>query len=141
MRIVLDANVLVSALISGKGAPANIVAYWQEERFELAISPPILQELERVLHYPKLWERYGLSEQQIRHFLHLLARQAVAVAPSQQLTVIEADPTDNRYLECALAAEAEVIVSGDRHLLALGEYEGIQILSPAGFLAFLKLEQ
>jgi len=141
MRIVLDANVLVSALISGRGAPASIVAYWQEDRFEVAISPPILHELDRVLHYPRLQERYHLSAQQIRHFLQLLARQAVAAAPSQQLTVIEVDPTDNRYLECALAAEAEVIVGGDRHLLALGEYEGIQILSPAGFLAFLKLEK
>jgi putative PIN family toxin of toxin-antitoxin system len=141
MRIVLDANVLVSALISSKGAPAKIVAYWQEDKLEVAISPPILNELDRVLHYPKLQERYRVSEQRIRHFLHLLARQAVAAAPSQQLTVIEVDPTDNRYLECALAAEAEVIVSGDRHLLALGEYEGIQILSPAGFLAFLKLEE
>jgi putative PIN family toxin of toxin-antitoxin system len=141
MRIVLDANVLVSALISDRGAPASIVAYWQEDRFEVAISPPILHELDRVLHYPRLQERYRLSEQQIRHFLHLLSRQAIVAPPSQQLTVIKADLTDNRYLECAQAAEAEVIVSGDRHLLALGEYEGIQILSPAGFLAFLKLEQ
>lgn len=141
MRIVLDANVLVSALISGRGAPAKIIAYWQEDKFEVAISPPILQELDRVLHYPKLQERYRLPEKRIRHFLRLLARQAVTVAPPQQLAIIEVDPPDNRYLECALRAEAEVIVSGDRHLLALGEYEGIQILSPAGFLAFLKLEE
>ena len=141
MRIVLDANVLVSALISGRGAPASIVAYWQEDRFEVAISPPILHELDRALHYPRLQERYRLSEQQIRRFLHLLSRQAIVATPSPQLTVIEVDLTDNRYLECAQAAEAEVIVSGDRHLLALGEYEGIQILSLAGFLAFLKLEQ
>jgi putative PIN family toxin of toxin-antitoxin system len=141
MRIVLDANVLVSALISSKGAPAKIVADWQEDEFEVAISPPILHELDRALHYPKLQERHHLSEQQIRHFLHLLARQTVVVAPPQRLTVIEIDPDDNRYLECALAALAEVIVSGDRHLLTLGEYEGIQILSPAGFLAFLTLKE
>jgi putative PIN family toxin of toxin-antitoxin system len=141
MRIVLDANVFVSALISGSGAAAKIVAYWQEDRFEVAISPPILHELDRVLHYPRIQEHYRLSEQRIRQFLHLLVRQAVAVAPPQQLTVINVDPADNRYLECALMAEAEVIVSGDRHLLALGEYKGIQIITPAGFLAFLNLEQ
>jgi len=141
MRIVLDANVLVSALISSRGAPAQIVAYWQEDKFEVAISAPILHELDHVLHYPKLQERYHLPEKRIQRFLRLLARQAVAAAPSQLLTVIEVDPDDNRYLECALEAEAEVIVSGDRHLLALGEYEGVQILSPAGFLAFLKLAQ
>jgi len=141
MRIVLDANVFVSALISGSGAAAKIVVYWQEDRFEVAISPPILHELDRVLHYPRIQEHQRLSEQRIRHFLHLLARGAVAVAPPQQLTVINVDPADNRYLECALMAEAEVIVSGDRHLLALGEYKGIQIITPAGFLAFLNLEQ
>lgn len=141
MRIVLDANVLVSALISSAGAPAQIVAYWREDKFEVAISTPILHELDRVLHYPRLQEHYHLPEKRIRRFLRLLARQAVAVAPPQSVTVIELDPDDNRYLECAVAAEAEVIVSGDRHLLALGEYQGIQILSPAGFVVLLKLEE
>ena len=140
MRIVLDANVLVSALISGKGAPAQILAYWQEDKFDLVISPATLDELHRVLHYPRLRERYHLPERRIECFLHLLARQAILVVPSQELTVIERDPADNRYLECAQARGAEVIISGDQHLLELEEYKGIQILRPAGFLALLTLE-
>jgi len=138
MRIVLDANVFVSGFISERGAPAKILAYWKEEKLDVVVSPAILQELERVLHYPRLQERYCLPEEDIQRFLRLLRRQAVEVEPSEKLFVITRDPTDDRYSECALAGEATVIVSGDRHLLDIGEYRGIQILSPAGFLAFLR---
>jgi len=140
MRIVLDANVLVSAFISGKGAPAQILTYWQDDKFDLVVSPATPDELHRVLHYPRLQERYHLPEQRIERFLHLLARQAILVVPSQELTVIDRDPADNRYLECAQAGDAEVIISGDQDLFELEEYKGIQILRPAEFLALLKLE-
>jgi len=140
MRIVFDANVLVSALISRKGAPARLLEYWQEERFEVVISPAILRELQRVLHYPRLQQRYHLPEEGIQRLLRLLRRQAVLVEPSEELTVIHHDPTDNRYLVCAIAGEADIIVSGDHHLVELGEYQGIQILTPAGFLSLLRLE-
>jgi len=140
VRVVLDANVVVSALISAKGAPAQIIECWQAEKFELRVSPAIVQELARVLHYPKLQQRYHLPEELLQRFLRLLMGQAIEVVPPQQLTVIKRDPTDNRYLECALQGDASVIVTGDRHLLDLGEYRGIQILTPAGFLALLKLD-
>ena len=140
MRVVLDVNVWVSALISRLGAPARIVAHWQAEEFEVAISPAILRELDRVLNYPRLQEHYHLPEKQVQGFLRLVTRQATEVAPSQPIHAIERDSTDNRHLECALAAGAEVIVSGDRHLLELGQYEGVQILTPAGFLALLQLQ-
>ena len=141
MRIVLDANVFVSALISAKGAPARILTYWQEEGFEVVVSPVILEELDRVLHYPKLQQRYHLAGKEIQRFLHLLRRQAIEVVPSGRTTVIERDPADNRYLECAVAGGASVIVSGDRHLLGLGEYQGVQVLSPSGFLSLLNLQE
>ena len=139
MRLVLDANVFVSGLISRRGTPAKLLAYWREERFDVVVSPAILQELEQVLHYPRLQERYHLPEEDIQRFLRLLRKQAIEVEPSEKLSVIIRDPTDDRYLECALAGEATVVVSGDQHLLNLEEYRGIQILSPAGFLAFLDL--
>ena len=62
MRVVLEANVLVSALISRSGAPARILDRWERDEFEIAISPAILQELDRVLHYPRLQERFHLPE-------------------------------------------------------------------------------
>lgn len=138
MRVVLDANVWVSALISGQGAPARIVERWQRGAVEVVICSAIRAELDRVLHYPKLMERYQLPENDIALFLRQLERQCVDVVPAREICVIECDPTGNRYLECAVAGEAAVIVSGDRHLLGLREYEGIQILTPAGFLLLLE---
>ncbi len=141
MRVVLDVNVLVSALISRKGAPAQILDRWEQDEFEIAISPAILQELDRVLHYPRLQERFHLPESGIVRFVRLLARHAIEAVVTEELALVESDPTDNRYLECALAVGAEIVVSGDHHLLELGEYQGVQILSPAGFLALLRLER
>ena len=141
LRVVLDANVLVSALISEKGSPARLVACWQDEKFDVVVSPTILQELDRVLRYPRLQERYHLPEDDIQRLLRLLGRQAIEVVPSEELTVIKRDPTENHYLECAIAGNASVIVTGDQHLLELEECEGVEILSPAGFLAFLRLER
>jgi len=141
MRVVLDANVLVSAIISPRGAPAEILARWQEGMFDLVISPPILRELDRVLHYPRIQQRYHLPEEDVQRFLTLLRRVADVVLPTERLAIIERDQADNRYLECALAGKAGIIVSGDRHLLDLGEYRGIQVLAPVGFLAILRLER
>jgi len=140
MRIVLDANVFVNALISGRGAPARLLAHWQEGKVDVVVSPTILQELARVLHYPKLQQRYHLPEEKIQRLLQLLRRQAIVVAPSEEVTVIGRDPSDNRYLECALAGDARFVVSGDQRLLELEEYQGVQVLTPAGFLALLELE-
>ena len=140
MRIVLDANVFVSALISAKGAPARLLTYWQESRVDLVISPAILQELERVLHYPKLQKQYRLPEEAIQRFLHLLGTQAIVVAPLKEIVAVERDATDNRYLECALAGEAIYIVSGDSHLLDLMEYGGVRILTPLECVTLIELE-
>ena len=72
MRVVLDANVYVSALIAPHGTAADVFQAWEEEQFAVLTSEPILQELDRVLHYPKLRERYNLPEDRIRRFLELL---------------------------------------------------------------------
>ena len=140
MRIVLDANVFVSALIAAKGAPARLLDYWRKGKFDLVVSAAILGELERVLHYPRLQNQYSLPDEAIQRFVHLLQARAIIVAPSEEISVIDRDPTDNRYLECATHGEAEYIISGDHHLLDLKEYEGIRILAPLEFLALLTLQ-
>ena len=139
MRVVLDANVLLSAVISPRGTPAQILRLWEGEHFELVISPPILAELERVIHYPRIQERYNLSEEYVGQFLQSIGSGATVVDPAVELSVIEKDPSDDRYLECAVASEASYIVTGDGHLLDLEEYGGVAILNPAEFLALVKL--
>jgi hypothetical protein len=140
MRVVLDANVLVSALISSRGSPAAILACWEQGAFELVVSPAILDELGRVLRYPRIQARYDLPEALVGRFLELLQRVATLVEPQGEIAAIPADASDNRYLEAALAGGAVYIVSGDAHLLALSAHQGTRILAPAAFLALLKLE-
>lgn len=133
VRVVLDANVLVSALISMRGAPVRVVALWEAGAVEVAMSPATWDELTRVLRYPRL-QRY-LPQDAVERLLRELPRHVVWVEPTATIEVIERDPSDNRYLECAVAAGASYLVTGDEHLLALGSYGGIEILSPAGFVA------
>jgi hypothetical protein len=134
MILVLDTNVLISALISPTGHPAEIVRLWEQDRFELASSPALISEFEKTLAYPKIRKLLPQVEEKGPRFLARLQSNAIMVEPEIGLDVIEIDPTDNRVLECAVAAEAQYIISGDKHLLSLKQYRGIIILSPAGFI-------
>jgi uncharacterized protein len=141
MRVVLGATVLISALISEQGSPARILSLWKQDAFELVASPAILDEIQRVLHYPRIQQKYQISEKMIEKFLDLLSKSALLVDPEKQITVVDKDPSDNRYLECAVAAGADLLVSGDEHLLDLKTYQDIYIVNPASFLAFIQLNE
>ncbi len=138
IRAVLDTNVFVSAVINPKGVPARILNAWRDDQFQLLMSEPILNEIAAVLRYPKTRRRHQWSEQQIDTFLEDLAHLAIILSPKQPVTVVVEDPPDNRYLECAAEGQAECLVSGDQHLLKVKTWQGISILTPAGFLALLQ---
>lgn len=135
MILVLDTNVLISALISPTGPPAKIVRLWEQEHFEVASSPALKAELEKTLAYPKIQKLFPQFQSRLPLLIARLQSNSVMVESEIELDVIQEDPSDNRILECAIAAEAQYIISGDKHLLALKQYEGIIILSPAGFMA------
>jgi hypothetical protein len=141
MRVVLDANVFISAVIPDQGSPAEILRRWEGREFDLVISPSILEEVRRVIHYPKIQERYRLPEDAVQNLLALLRNQTILVEPQVALENLDRDPDDDRYLECAVAGSADYIVSGDAHLLNLESYEGIEILSPTAFLALLRMQE
>lgn len=138
IRAVLDANVVVSAILSPKGIPAKILAAWRAEKFSVVVSEAIVGEIGRVLRYPKIKRRHGWPEKQILTFLEELAHLSVFTPGNLSLSVVADDPADNRYLEAGLEGEADYLVSGDEHLLKLGTYQGIQILKPREFLTVLK---
>ena len=128
-RIVVDSNVIISGFLFG-GTPAQVLGSIIEGVACGFTSLPILDEVRGVLQRSKI----GLSAEQALTFVeefHVLCR---VVEPRRQVRVIAEDPTDNRVLECADAAKAEVIVSGDAHLLNLKQWEKIRILSPAEFI-------
>ncbi len=129
MRVVLDTNVLVSALIF-TGISSELVPLWQRSAITVLLSRGILKEYLRVLSYPK----FQLSEAEIKALIEEeLLPYVEVVNPRRRLRVVERDPSDDKFLECAVTGKAQVIISGDKDLLSLGRYRQIRIQSPAQF--------
>ena len=131
MRVVLDTNAVISALLFS-GVSSKLVSLWQNGLITPLLSREVLDEYLRVLSYPK----FELSEKEIKELIQEeILPYAEVVKPKRRLRVIERDPADNKFLECAVAGKAGVIISGDKDLLSLGRYRKIRIQSPAQFLA------
>jgi len=129
VRAVLDPNVIISALLSRDGTPAEVLRAWLEGRFELVVSPLLLEELERALAYPKLRERIQPDEAEA--LVAWLGREATVVDdPTDPPRGHSADPGDD-YLLAVAERERAALVSGDRHLLALSEE--LPVLTPREF--------
>ena len=129
MRVVLDTNVLVSALIF-TGISSELVPLWQRSAITVLLSRGILEEYLRVLSYPK----FQLSEAEIKALIEEeLLPYVEVVNPRRRLRVVERDPSDDKFIECAVTGKAQVIISGDKDLLSLGRYRQIRIQSPAQF--------
>lgn len=141
LRVVIDTNVIVSGIISRKGAPAEILNAWRERHFLLLISPAIVAEVRSVLGYARIREKYTLSDQEIDQMISLLEHDALLVPGIADVAgSLPADPQDEMFLACAVDGGADVIVSGDYHLLDLGEYQDIPIIKAGRFLEQLKAE-
>lgn len=139
MRAVLDCNVFLSALIRPGGPPALILAALLRQEFELVLSPAIFAEYQRAANYPKIRKRIILSRQELQELeqdLLVLAFWVEPIAAKRPLVI--ADPSDDAYLLASVESQADHIVSGDHHLLALREYEGIPIITPRYFLQMRK---
>jgi len=134
MRVVLDANQFVSAVLVPVGRPAQILAAWRAGRFELVLSPAMLAEVHRVLLYPHLQRKHGWSETQVDDFLAGIAAAATLTPGALSVCAVPDDPTDDKYVACALEARAEYIVSGDEHLTRLERYQSVEIVTPAFFI-------
>jgi putative PIN family toxin of toxin-antitoxin system len=129
-RVVADTNVLVSAVIAS-GKPREFLRRCVAKEWTLVSSPPLLEEFAEVLRRPKL----RLTEGDVLRALGALVASVQVVEPRLAVRVVLNDPDDDRVLEAALEGKALFIVSGDRHLLRLGNFEGIRIVTVADFLA------
>jgi uncharacterized protein len=133
LRVVLDVNVLVSALLSKAGAPGRLIALWLEGSFELVVSEALLAELGRALAYPKL--RKHISREDAADFIAVLRATASMLADADRSEPISRDPGDD-YLLALAKASASVLVSGDRDLLVLAPE--LPIEEPGAFLEHLQ---
>jgi putative PIN family toxin of toxin-antitoxin system len=131
LKVVIDTNVVISALLFGGGS-GKLVASWQRGIIKPAASKKIIDKYLRVLTYPK----FKLSEEEINYLLYQEIIPYFDIIDAQPgPRIVKKDPEDDKFIRCALAAGAEYIISGDKHLLALKEYQKIRILSPSEFIA------
>lgn len=127
----MDTNVLISAVIS-KGTSHEVVVEGFEGAYTIVVSPETIQEFEdTLLKYP---EKFRMSPEEVEKERDTVEYFAEFVTPEKELDVVEEDESDNMFLEAAVSADAEYAVSGDPHLLEIGEYRGIEILPPDEFL-------
>ena len=129
IKAVVDTNVFVSSFFGGN--PRKIVDLWKSGQITLCLSKPIMDEYVAVL------QRLGLeNEPELEELLGLFAGgyHLIFTAKTPRLTIVEADPDDNKFIECAVALKAHVIISGDKALTATEDYMGIKILTPKQFL-------
>lgn len=138
LRVVLDTNVYVSGTILARGTPFDILEAWRQQAYILLISEPIIDEIERVLRYPRIRDSYMVSEGDIERLIESLRADALVVPGAYAVRGVSADPDDDKFLSCALEAQADCIVTGDPDLLVLGCYQGIDILKPHEFLKRLR---
>lgn len=131
-RVVADTNILVSAFISS-GAPRRVFERVLEGRLTLIASHETLEEFERVISR----EKFGLPKEVAAGIADLVKAVSVVVEPKEKLKVIQRDPKDNLFLECAIAGSAEYIVTGDNDLLSLNEFKRVKIVKSEELLELL----
>jgi putative PIN family toxin of toxin-antitoxin system len=133
VRLVIDTNILVSALLAATSLPAQLIVLWRTGRFDLLTAAEQLDELMRVTRYPKIRER--LAPALAGRLVNDLRALAITL---DKLPVVEvsADPDDNYLLALAAAGAADFLVTGDkRDLLGIAVYEGTKIITVRDFLA------
>lgn len=128
--------------LSPTGAPATLLTRWEQgtASFAVIVSEAILTEYYQALTYPHVQAAHKRSDQEIDEYINSFRNLALLVSPTEAIAIVKADPDDDKFFSRALAGRAEYIVSGDRDLRAIGEYRGIQILSPRAFLTLVEKE-
>jgi putative PIN family toxin of toxin-antitoxin system len=136
MHAVIDTGVLVSALIKPGGATGEVLYALRDGRLTVIYSTDTLVEIIDVLGRPAFRAKYHIMPEDITALVNLIRLRGELVTPQKKISACR-DPKDNKFLEAALAGEADCIVSGDADLLALTPFEDIPILRPAEILAKL----
>jgi putative PIN family toxin of toxin-antitoxin system len=136
VRAVIDTGVLVSALIHRQGTTGEVLRLLQDGRFTAVYSTDILVEIIDVLGRPALCDKYHIEPDDIIVIINLIRLRGDLVIPAHKVTACR-DPKDDKFLEAALAGQADCVVSGDADLLDLTPFENIPVLRPAEFLARL----
>ena len=139
IRAVVDSNVFVSGLLIRDSVPDNVIDAWLRGQFELVVSTVTVDELEEVLARPRIRSR--LSDRYDSIDLIVRLRSLPSVVTDEVVVPQLVDETDLKFIEVAVAGEADYIVSGDSDLLELVEVHGVQVVTPRRFLAILQAQE
>ena len=128
MRVILDTNIFISSVLGGK--LKAIIDEWKAGKFKLIVSEAIAREYLDVINRPK----FKIPDIEIVTVTEYLLQNAEFVTPEEEIIVVVADPTDNKFLEAAVIGKVNYIVSGDAHLLELGSFREIPIIKAVDFI-------
>lgn len=134
----MDTNLLVSSFISPFSYPREIERRWRRAEFVLVTSHEIVEEVNRVLRLPRIQVKYHLAESDIQAFVLTLIHRANCVAGRLILKGVAPDSGDDKIISCAVEGEAALIVTGDKALQRLREYQGIKIINAEAFISVLE---
>ena len=126
MRVILDTNVFVSGIFWEGNFCSQIIEKWKERRFDLVSSMKIIEELVKTLSDFKI----QMPKEMINEWKNMIIGNSIIVAPTIKLDIIKGDPEDNKFLEAGITGNVDLIISQDKHLLNLKEYQGIRIIRP-----------
>lgn len=133
LKVVIDTNIAISGLL-WKGAPNAIIKLARGGEIQLCCTEDMLDELKRVLKYEKFqqrMDRMGITKDDVlNYYMDIVS----LYSGETKVDIIKTDPADNRFIEAAIVSKAFIIVSGDKHLLDLKEFEKIQILDSSAFM-------
>jgi uncharacterized protein len=138
LKVVLDSSVLVSGFLTEGGTTATLLSRYRQGDFVLCSSRWIVEETERALLRPQNTRRYRYQPEDVRQFLDGLARSAQMFPDAPEVPAVTRDPSDDQVIACALAANADYLVSGDHDMLVLADHEGILIVTPRQFLDLIE---
>jgi len=129
LKVVVDTNVFVSSFFGG--LPREIINLWKDGKIVLCLTQAIIEEYLEVLN------KLGLKDKnELENLTKLFAEgyNSIFTSDTPNLNVVKDDPDDNRFLECAVALDSKVIISGDKHLKEIKKYVNVDIMSPGDFL-------
>ena len=131
IRVVIDTNIFISSFFNPKGNPKRVIDLWKNRKITLCVTEEILEE------YVEVLARLGFSnEPELEELLRLFKKKnnITYIASTPKFSLIKDDPSDDKFIECAVVANAQYIISGDKHLLNLKTFRNISIISPSEFL-------
>ncbi len=138
LKAVIDTNLFISGLFGKDSFSARLQDLWINRDFILVTSIEILQEFSQVLQYPRIRQQFQPKEETLKRIFRLIFRKAIITKDTYKTDRISDDPTDNKFLACALEGKADYIVSRDTHLRNIKQFHGIKVVDATSFIEKVK---